>query len=45
MVSVNVDTGDDYNVEVYGQTNSYCWDDKCQFPPIKSKFILYIMVK
>jgi len=35
MVSFNVDTGDDYNVEVYGQTNSYCWDDKCQFPPIK----------
>jgi len=43
MISFNVDTTDDFNVEVYGQSKSYCWEDKCEFPPVKGKnlYILY----
>ncbi|ORX44836.1 hypothetical protein BCR36DRAFT_300730 [Piromyces finnis] len=35
MVSFNIETSDDYNVELYGQTKSYCWNDKCEFPSFK----------
>lgn len=30
---------DTYNVELYGQTQSYCWGDSCVFPQVKGKFL------
>ncbi|OUM60028.1 hypothetical protein PIROE2DRAFT_63402 [Piromyces sp. E2] len=35
LVSFQIENVDEYNVELFGQTKSYCWEDKCPFPPIK----------
>ncbi|OUM65258.1 hypothetical protein PIROE2DRAFT_7805 [Piromyces sp. E2] len=31
----NLEINDTYNAVLVGQTNSYCWEDKCTFPPVK----------
>jgi len=39
----NVKAKDSYNVELHGQTQSYCWDDSCIFPQSKGfNYALYI---
>ncbi|OUM70479.1 hypothetical protein PIROE2DRAFT_1345 [Piromyces sp. E2] len=37
-----LEVNDTYNVELYGQTHSYCWGEKCLFPQIKSLLIIII---
>jgi len=31
----NVEIDDTSNVKILGQTQDYCWDDRCIFPPVK----------
>jgi len=31
----NVEIDDTSNAKVLGQTQDYCWDDRCVFPPVK----------
>ncbi|OUM60025.1 hypothetical protein PIROE2DRAFT_14319 [Piromyces sp. E2] len=35
LISYSIENIDDYNIELFGQTKSYCWDNKCEFPPLK----------
>ncbi|ORX77549.1 hypothetical protein BCR32DRAFT_270572, partial [Anaeromyces robustus] len=35
FVFLNLYVNDTYNAELLGQSNSYCWDDSCVFPPVK----------
>jgi len=35
LVLFKIEINDPYNAHVIGQTNDYCWDDKCTFPPLK----------
>ena len=35
LVYFNVEINDTYNAKVLGQTQDYCWDDECVFPPVK----------
>ena len=35
LVLFNVEINDTYNAKVLGQTQDYCWDDECVFPPVK----------
>jgi len=34
LVLFNVEINDTYNAKVLGQTNNYCWDEVCTFPPV-----------
>ena len=36
LVFFSVEIDDPSNVKLLGQTQDYCWDDSCIFPPVKS---------
>jgi len=35
LVLFNIEVNDTYNAKVVGQTNNYCWNEFCTFPPVK----------
>ncbi|OUM70449.1 hypothetical protein PIROE2DRAFT_56760 [Piromyces sp. E2] len=37
-VNSSVWIDDDYNAELIGHLQSYCWGDACEFPPVKGQF-------
>jgi len=30
-----VEINDTYHAEIHGQSQYYCWDDRCEFPAVK----------
>jgi len=34
LIFFNVETNDPYNAIAIGQTQEYCWDEVCKFPPV-----------
>jgi len=35
FVFTAIEVNDTYNAKVLGQSQSYCWDDVCEFPKVK----------
>jgi len=40
LVYTSVEINDTFNAEVIGQYQSFCWDDSCEFPQVKSIVLL-----
>ncbi|ORX42562.1 hypothetical protein BCR36DRAFT_416049, partial [Piromyces finnis] len=35
FIFFNVEINDTYNVELFGQHQSFCWSDSCEYPPLQ----------
>ncbi len=40
LIFFTVETDDSFNSQVVGQTQEYCWDEVCEFPPIKGFYYI-----